>query len=75
MEAHRVAKRLKVAFYLDKRLTESGKVVSPTRRPHLNLTILKFLKIKLIIIFNLGGNINRGDNSFNISLDVGKHLE
>jgi hypothetical protein len=33
VEAHRVASGW-LSHYLDKRLTDGGKVVSPTRRPH-----------------------------------------
>jgi hypothetical protein len=34
-----------VPHYLDKRLTDGGKVVSPTRRPHFTPRFLLFLKI------------------------------
>jgi hypothetical protein len=41
MEAHRV-ERLRLPHYLDKRLIDGGKVVSPTRRPHFTPRFLYF---------------------------------
>jgi hypothetical protein len=34
--------RLRLPHYLDKRLLDGGKVVSPTRRPHFTLRFLYF---------------------------------
>jgi hypothetical protein len=42
MEAHRVAERLRLPHYLDKRLIDGGKVVSPTRQPHFTPRFLYF---------------------------------
>jgi hypothetical protein len=37
--------RLRLPHYLDKRLIDGGKVVTPTRRPHFTSQVSLFLKI------------------------------
>jgi hypothetical protein len=44
MEAHRVT-----SGYLEKRLIDGGKVVSPTRRPHFTPRFLYFLRFLVLI--------------------------
>jgi hypothetical protein len=43
VEVHRVCESLRLSHYLDKRLIDGGKVVSPTRRPHFTPRFLFFL--------------------------------
>jgi hypothetical protein len=44
MKAHWVARGLRLPHYLDKRLIDGGKVVSPTRQPHFTPKFLYFFK-------------------------------
>jgi hypothetical protein len=42
MEAHRVCEKLRLPHYLDKRLIDGGKVISPTHRPQFTPRFLYF---------------------------------